>query len=57
VPAYASPGGIVEHTYKEGIYDAKILDLLLMVKKTEVSKKWSFHSKRQKNLVVTIEMI
>jgi hypothetical protein len=33
VPAYASPGGIVEHTYKEGIYDAKILDLLLMVKK------------------------
>jgi hypothetical protein len=32
VPAYASPGGIVEHTYKEGIYDAKIIDLLLMVK-------------------------
>jgi hypothetical protein len=31
--AYASPGGIVEHTYKEGIYDAKIMDLLLMVKK------------------------
>jgi hypothetical protein len=31
VPAYASPGGI-EHTYKEGIYDAKIIDLP-MVKK------------------------
>jgi hypothetical protein len=32
-------GGIVEHTYKEGIYDAKIIGTTLNGKKTEVTQK------------------
>jgi hypothetical protein len=46
VPAYASPGGI-EHTYKEGIYDAKIIGSTLNGKKTEVTQKWSFHLRQK----------
>jgi hypothetical protein len=47
-------GGTVEHTYKEGVYDAKIMDLLLMVKNRSNSKVVvSF--KAPENLVVTIE--
>jgi hypothetical protein len=35
-------GGIVEHTYKEGIYDAKIIGSTLNGKKTEVTQKSGF---------------
>jgi hypothetical protein len=31
-PAYVGLGGTVEHTYKEGVYNAKIIERLLMVK-------------------------
>jgi hypothetical protein len=37
----------VEHTYKEGIYDAKIGSTLNG--KTEVTQKWSFHSSARKS--------
>jgi RNA polymerase subunit RPABC4/transcription elongation factor Spt4 len=50
VPAYASPGGIVEHIRK-GFMMPKYGSTLNG--KTEVTQKWSFS--KQENLVVTIE--
>jgi len=55
VPAYASPGGTIEHTYKEGIYDAIIVGSTLNGKKTEVTQKVVVSFKAPENLVVTIE--
>jgi hypothetical protein len=54
-PAYASPGGTVEHTYKEGIYDAKIVATTLNGKKTEVTQNVVVSFKAPENLVVIIE--
>lgn len=37
-PAYVNAGATVDHTYKEGIYDAKIVGTTLNGKKTEVTQ-------------------
>jgi hypothetical protein len=44
-----------DHTYKEGIYDAKIIGTILNGKRTEVVQRVVVSLKRQKKLVVTIE--
>ncbi|WPR73011.1 hypothetical protein SLW70_07800 [Flavobacterium sp. NG2] len=55
VPAYVSPGGTVDHIYKEGIYDAKIIGTTINGKSTEVTQKVEVSFKAPENLVVTIE--
>jgi hypothetical protein len=54
-PAYVNAGSTVDHTYKEGIYDAKIVGTTLNGKKTEVTQKVVVSFKSPENLVVTIE--
>lgn len=54
-PAYVGPGDTVEHTYKEGVYDAKIIGTTLNGKKTEVTQKVVVSFRAPENLVVTIE--
>ena len=54
-PAYVAPGETVEHTYKEGVYDAKIIGSTLNGKKTEVTHKVVVSFRAPENLVVTIE--
>lgn len=54
-PAYVNAGATVDHTYKEGIYNAKIVGTTLNGKKTEVTQNVVVSFKAPENLVVTIE--
>lgn len=54
-PAYVAAGATVNHTYKEGIYDAKIVGTTLNGKRTEVIQNVVVSFKAPENLVVTIE--
>lgn len=54
-PAFVNPGETVDHTYKEGIYDAKIIGTTLNGKKTETIQKVTVSFRAPENLVVTIE--
>jgi hypothetical protein len=54
-PSYVTPGGTVNHTYKEGIYDAKIIATTVNGKKTEVIQNVVVSFKSPENLVITIE--
>lgn len=54
-PAYANPGETVDHIYKEGKYNAKIVGTTLNGKKTEVTQEVVVSFKAPQNLVVTIE--
>ncbi|RKS95714.1 hypothetical protein BC952_1414 [Flavobacterium limicola] len=54
-PAYVNAGETVDHTYKEGIYNAKIVGTTLNGKKTEVTQNVVVSFKAPENLVVTIE--
>ncbi len=54
-PAYVNPGATVDHVYKEGIYNAKIVGTTLNGKKTEVTQEVVVSFKAPQNLVVTIE--
>lgn len=54
-PASVFPGGTVNHTYREGTYDAKIVATTINGKKTEVIQKVIVSFKAPENLVVTIE--
>lgn len=53
--AYVTPGGTVNHKYKEGIYNAKIIATTFNGKKTEVIQNVVVSFKSPENLVVTIE--
>lgn len=53
-PAYVAPGGTVDHKYKEGVYDAKIVGMTLNGSKTETIQKVVVSFKAPENLVVTI---
>ena len=53
-PASVNPGESIDHTYKEGIYDAKIIASTLNGKKTEVIQKVEVSFKAPQNLVVSI---
>ncbi|WP_339919711.1 hypothetical protein [uncultured Flavobacterium sp.] len=53
--ASVSAGGTVDHTYKEGIYDAKIIGTTLNGKRTEVVQRVVVSFKAPEKLVVTIE--
>lgn len=55
VPAYVNPGGTVDHVYKEGIYNAKIVGITLNGKRTEVIQEVEVSFKAPQNLVVSIE--
>ncbi|WP_366184080.1 hypothetical protein [Flavobacterium ovatum] len=54
-PVYVGPGGTIDHTYKEGVYDAKIIGTTLNGKKTETIQRVMVSFKAPENLVVTIE--
>lgn len=54
-PSYVLPGGTVDHTYKEGVYDAKIVGTTIDGKRTEVIQKVVVAFRAPENLVVTIE--
>ncbi|GIZ10530.1 hypothetical protein [Flavobacterium sp. UMI-01] len=54
-PAYVSPGGTVDHLYKEGVYNARIIGTTINGKSTEVTQKVEVTFKAPENLVVTIE--
>lgn len=54
-PAYVTPGGTVNHKYKEGVYDAKIIGTTIDGKRTEVIQKVVVAFRAPENLVVTIE--
>jgi hypothetical protein len=54
-PAYVAAGATVNHTYKEGVYDAKIVGTTLNGKRTEVIQNVVVSFKAPENLVVTIE--
>lgn len=54
-PAYVAPGATVDHKYKEGVYDAKIIGMTLNGTKTETVQKVVVSFKEPQNLVVTIE--
>lgn len=54
-PGYVTPGGTVDHTYKEGVYDAKIVGTTIDGKRTEVIQKVVVAFRAPENLVVTIE--
>jgi hypothetical protein len=54
-PAYVGPGGTIDHTYKEGVYDAKIIGTTLNGKRTEATQKVVVSFKSPEKLVVTIE--
>jgi hypothetical protein len=54
-PAYVAPGARVDHKYKEGVYDAKIVGTTLNGGKTETIQKVVVSFKAPQNLVVTIE--
>ncbi|MFA9190094.1 hypothetical protein AAGV28_01820 [Flavobacterium sp. FZUC8N2.13] len=54
-PAYVNPGATVDHVYKEGIYNAKIVGTTLNGKRTEVTQQVVVSFKAPQNLVVTIE--
>lgn len=54
-PAYVVPGGTVDHKYKEGVYDAKIIGTTLNGSKTETIQKVVVSFRAPENLVVTIE--
>ncbi|NRT12937.1 hypothetical protein [Flavobacterium sp. 14A] len=53
-PAYVAAGATVNHVYKEGIYDAKIVGTTLNGKRTEVIQSVVVSFKAPENLVVTI---
>ncbi|MGL5112322.1 MAG: hypothetical protein ACRC6O_06760, partial [Flavobacterium sp.] len=53
-PASVAPGGTVDHKYKEGVYDAKIVGMTLNGNKTETIQKVVVSFKAPQNLVVTI---
>ncbi|WP_140487462.1 hypothetical protein [Flavobacterium sp. GSA192] len=54
-PAYVNPGATVDHVYKEGTYNAKIVGTTLNGKRTEVTQQVVVSFKAPQNLVVTIE--
>ncbi|MDG1871581.1 MAG: hypothetical protein P8I78_06425 [Flavobacterium sp.] len=54
-PAYVAAGATVNHTYKEGVYDATIVGTTLNGKRTEVIQNVVVSFKAPENLVVTIE--
>ncbi len=54
-PAYVNPGETVDHIYKEGKYNAKIVGTTLNGKRTEVTQEVVVSFKAPQNLVVTIE--
>lgn len=54
-PAYVNPGATVDHIYKEGTYNARIIGTTLNGKKTEVIQEVVVSFKAPQNLVVTIE--
>lgn len=54
-PAYVMPGKTVDHTYKEGVYDAKIVGTTIDGKRTEAIQKVVVAFRAPENLVVTIE--
>ncbi|GGA86848.1 hypothetical protein GCM10008015_29400 [Flavobacterium palustre] len=54
-PAYVNPGETVDHVYREGIYNAKIVGTTLNGKKTEVTQQVVVSFKAPQNLVVSIE--
>lgn len=54
-PGYVSPGGTVDHIYKEGVYDAKIVGTTIDGKRTEVIQKVVVAFRAPEKLVVTIE--
>lgn len=54
-PAYVNPGETVDHNYKEGKYNAKIVGTTLNGKRTEVTQEVVVSFKAPQNLVVTIE--
>lgn len=54
-PAYVRPGNTVDHTYKEGVYDAKIVGTTIDGKRTEAIQKVVVSFRAPENLVVTVE--
>tara|TARA_R110002126_G_scaffold150292_9_gene296458 strand:- start:4376 stop:6001 length:1626 start_codon:yes stop_codon:yes gene_type:complete len=52
---YVLPGATVDHIYKEGVYDARIIATTVNGKKTEVIQNIIVSFKSPENLVVTIE--
>jgi hypothetical protein len=53
-PGYVNPGGTVDHVYKEGVYQAKIVGTTLNGKRTEMIQEVVVSFKAPQNLVVTI---
>lgn len=53
-PAYVIPGQSVDHVYKEGVYDAKIIGTTIDGKRTEAIQKIVVAFRAPENLVVTI---
>jgi hypothetical protein len=56
-PAYVGLGGTVEHTYKEGVYNAKIIGTTLNGKRTEVTQKLTVSFLAPTNLVAVISPV